>query len=83
MTLFLAACVALAPISAGYRYQRQKLAIAWRKWLTGRVMDLYFANKVYYSLERQLAGGVKSPDSDDAAGLGKENKEVDNPDQRM
>ena len=84
MARFLAACLALAPIAVAFRYQRQKLAIAWRKWLTGRVLDLYFSNKVYYALERQLGGGVKSPDNDETAVLaGQTNKEVDNPDQRI
>ena len=85
MTQFLAACAALAPISVAYRYQRQKLSIAWRKWLTGRVLDLYFSNKVYYALERQSGGGVKSPDNDETAvvSAGQTSNEVDNPDQRI
>ena len=84
MARFLAACLALAPIAVAFRYQRQKLAIAWRKWLTGRVLDLYFSNKVYYALERQLGGGVKSPDNDETSvSAGQTNKEVDNPDQRI
>ncbi|KAL3761508.1 hypothetical protein ACHAWU_006538 [Discostella pseudostelligera] len=56
MAKFVGAMILLAPINVAYRYQRQKLAIAWRKWLTGRVLRLYFANKVYYGLERQAAG---------------------------
>jgi putative ATP-binding cassette transporter len=84
MTRFLAACAILAPISVAYRYQRQKLAIAWRKWLTGRVLDLYFSNKVYYALERQSGGGITSPDYDETVvSAGQSNKEVDNPDQRI
>jgi ABC-type uncharacterized transport system fused permease/ATPase subunit len=84
MTRFLAACAILAPISVAYRYQRQKLAIAWRKWLTGRVLDLYFSNKVYYALERQSGGGTLSPDYDETTvSSGQANNEVDNPDQRI
>lgn len=84
MTRFLAACVVLAPISVAYRYQRQKLAIAWRKWLTGRVLDLYFSNKVYYALERQLGGGLESSDNvETTLSKGQTSKEVDNPDQRI
>jgi ABC-type uncharacterized transport system fused permease/ATPase subunit len=56
MAKFVGAMILLAPINVAYRYQRQKLAIAWRKWLTGRVLRLYFSNKVYYGLERQAAG---------------------------
>jgi putative ATP-binding cassette transporter len=53
MAKFVGAMILLAPINVAYRFQRQKLAIAWRKWLTGRVLRLYFSNKVYYGLERQ------------------------------
>ena len=89
MTRFLAACVILAPISVAYRYQRQKLAIAWRNWLTGRVLDLYFDNKVYYALERQSGGGIKSSYHEettagsDASSLQTNKEDVDNPDQRI
>lgn len=58
MAKFVGAMILLAPINVAYRYQRQKLAIAWRKWLTGRVLRLYFSNKVYYGLERQAAGNT-------------------------
>lgn len=86
MTRFLAACVILAPISVAYRYQRQKLAIAWRNWLTGRVLDLYFDNKVYYALERQSGGGIKVYGETTAgldASLQTNKEDVDNPDQRI
>ena len=46
MGKFVGSMFVLAPITVLYRYQRQKLAIAWRKWLTGRVLRLYFSNKV-------------------------------------
>ena len=46
MTKFVGSMFILAPINVLYGYQRQKLAIAWRKWLTGRVLRLYFSNKV-------------------------------------
>jgi len=46
MTRFVGACALLTPITVAYRFQRQKLAIAWRQWLTGRVLRLYFSNKV-------------------------------------
>ena len=86
----------LAPISVAYRYQRQKLAIAWRKWLTGRVLRLYLSNRVYYALERQ-AGCSSSPGvSNSTLNMGATStagehgnnandttKEVDNPDQRI
>ena len=46
MYKFVGSMVLFAPIVVAYRFQRQKLAIAWRQWLTGRVLRLYFSNKV-------------------------------------
>lgn len=82
MWKFVGSMVLLAPITVAYRYQRQKLAIAWRKWLTGRVLRLYFSNKVYYALERQ-SGVAKSVDDDMSSDYNDKTKEIDNPDQRI
>jgi len=41
------------PIYAYYYYVRDKLAINWRKWLTGRFLDRYFADRGYYRLLTQ------------------------------
>ena len=82
-----------APINVFYRYQRQRLAIAWRDWLTRMVLHLYFRNRVYYSLEREQTA---EPQSQPALGLdvdlgsddydyGQRSSrgQVDNPDQRI
>lgn len=82
MTMFVGSMILLAPINVAYRFQRQKLAIAWRKWLTRRVLGLYFTNKVYYALERQ-AGIAKSVVEDTSSDYHEQKKEVDNPDQRI
>ncbi|ACI64391.1 ABC transporter, ATP binding protein, partial [Thalassiosira pseudonana CCMP1335] len=74
MGRFVGAMVVLAPISVVYRYQRQVLAIEWRKWLTGRVLRLYFGNRVYYALERHNATTATASET---------TREVDNPDQRI
>ncbi|KAL3774175.1 hypothetical protein ACHAW5_008522 [Stephanodiscus triporus] len=91
MFKFLGAMIVLAPINVAYRYQRQKLAIAWRKWMTGRVLRLYFSNRVYYMLERRSssststsgvvvdANAAKSAHPNDETAT----REVDNPDQRI
>jgi ABC-type uncharacterized transport system fused permease/ATPase subunit len=42
----------LAPIGFLFRFQRQRLAIQWRDWMTHRVLQLYYSNRVYYALER-------------------------------
>ena len=83
----------LAPINVFYRYQRQRLAIAWRDWLTRTVLHLYFSNKVYYSLEREqrTAEPQSQPThrltvelgSDDYDYGQRSRGQVDNPDQRI
>ena len=96
---FLCAMTLLAPINVAYRYYRQMLAIAWRKWMTGRVLRLYFSNRVYYMLERRssIASSGAVGNANDAAVAVKSaypinettttttttTREVDNPDQRI
>jgi putative ATP-binding cassette transporter len=55
MKEFLIALLCLAPINVFYRFQRQRLAIKWRKWMTDRILYMYFYNphQIYYRLERQ------------------------------
>lgn len=66
---FCIALVVLAPLNVLYRYQREKLALQWREWMTERILKLYSTNRVYYSLE----AGHKHVDA----------SKVDNPDQRI
>jgi ABC-type uncharacterized transport system fused permease/ATPase subunit len=72
MKEFLVALLFLAPVNVFYRFQRQRLAIKWRKWMTNRILHLYFynSNQVYYSLERTTNVSITS-------------EVVDNPDQRI
>jgi ABC-type uncharacterized transport system fused permease/ATPase subunit len=65
-----------APVSVLYRYQREQLAVHWREWMTDRTLVLYKSNRVYYSLERDIAGvssssssGVESSMNDDDTGV--------------
>jgi len=92
MIQFVVSMVVFVPIDVMYQFVRVKLQISWRKWLTERVMSLYFRNKVYYALERKSVGAiareeVKHYEYNDAEGgeedANREIKEVDNPDQRM
>mmetsp|Transcript_6984 Transcript_6984/g.8827 ORF Transcript_6984/g.8827 Transcript_6984/m.8827 type:complete len:798 (-) Transcript_6984:44-2437(-) len=46
-----------SPVSVLYTYQRERLALAWREWMTDRTLQLYSSNRVYYALER---GSTKS-----------------------
>ncbi|CAN0334658.1 unnamed protein product [Pylaiella littoralis] len=48
---FLGALVAGVPVTVFYRYERSKLALAWREWMTKRVMDIYYNGQTYYALE--------------------------------
>lgn len=57
---FSAALTLGVPVSVFYRYQREKLSLEWREWMTTRVLDLYFSNGVYYGVER--GGMVDNPD---------------------
>ncbi|KAL3763047.1 hypothetical protein ACHAW5_007336 [Stephanodiscus triporus] len=100
---FLISLIFLLPLQVSYGFIRVKLycpphlehnvlrEIAWRKWLTERVMKLYFANKVRY--ERSVPGDAKYALGSNltlaksAAGLARDYKdrrsEMDNPDQRI
>eukprot|EP00903_Cladosiphon_okamuranus_P021121 g19402.t1 len=48
---FLLALTAGVPVTVFYRYERSKLALAWREWMTKRVMEIYYAGQTYYALE--------------------------------
>lgn len=41
-----------SPVSVIYAYQRERLAVAWREWMTDRTLQLYSSNRAYYALER-------------------------------
>ena len=47
--------------------------------MTDRTLQLYNSNRVYYSLERDIAGSAESSDSDDTTSP----TYIDNPDQRI
>jgi len=57
---FAAALLVGSPVSVLYRFQREKLAVAWREWMTDRTLQLYSSNRVYYSLER--GAEIDNPD---------------------
>jgi putative ATP-binding cassette transporter len=60
---FLIALCCLAPINVFYRFQRQRLAIKWREWMSNRMLQLYYSNRVYYTLERsRLDSNIDNPD---------------------
>ncbi len=81
------------------RFQREQLAVHWREWMTDRTLQLYNSNRVYYSLERDIAGSAealfdsnvdldcdRTEDADILALNGKlptAAARIDNPDQRI
>lgn len=48
------------PVYAFYYYVRDKLGIHWRRWLTDRFLDSYFAQRHYYELNANA--GIDNPD---------------------
>lgn len=48
------------PVYAFYYFVRDKLGIFWRRWLTGRFLDSYFAQRHYYELNANAA--IDNPD---------------------
>lgn len=75
---FLISLVLTIPTQISFGYIRVKLEIAWRKWLTERILQLYLSNKVYYGLERKaksIAGSTREYKD--------RQSEMDNPDQRI
>ncbi|GAX28950.1 hypothetical protein FisN_20Lh275 [Fistulifera solaris] len=56
---YLGALIVGAPVITLYRYQRQRLAIHWREWMTARTFELYTSNRVYYNLDPSI---IDNPD---------------------
>jgi vitamin B12/bleomycin/antimicrobial peptide transport system ATP-binding/permease protein len=50
MEVFGAALLAAVPIYAFYYYARDRLGIAWRRWLTRHFLEKYFSQRAYYEL---------------------------------
>jgi hypothetical protein len=78
---FLQFAVALAcfvPVDVGHQFINVRLHIAWRKWMTERVLDLYFHNNVYYALERNKCHNMARDEEVDyyAVAADKKAKEV-------
>jgi putative ATP-binding cassette transporter len=48
------------PVIVFYRFTADRLALAWRQWMTERLVRRYFSNRVYYSL--RSAETVDNPD---------------------
>ena len=60
LSKYVGALVIGAPIVTLYKYQREKLSIHWREWMTDRTLQLYEQNRIYYILERSRI--IDNPD---------------------
>ncbi|GAB5357675.1 hypothetical protein AAMO2058_000394700 [Amorphochlora amoebiformis] len=59
------ALLAGVPVSVFYRFQREKLSLKWREWMTNRVLALYTANRAYYALSSQNTNSTQGFDNPD------------------
>jgi ABC-type uncharacterized transport system fused permease/ATPase subunit len=60
---YLAAFAIGAPATVLYNFLRAQLAVHWREWMTSRTLGLYFADRVYYKLERKNCSDyIDNPD---------------------
>lgn len=61
VSIFLGVLVVYAPLLAGYTYLRDRLGLAWRRWLTGSFIDRYFKDRSFY-LINQFSPDIDNPD---------------------
>jgi len=54
LTRYAGALIVGAPVAVLYRFQRERLAVKWREWMTDRTLQLYSTGRVYYSLDREV-----------------------------
>lgn len=59
--VFIGVLVVYAPLLAGYTYLRDRLGLAWRRWLTGRFVDRYFSDRAFYRIN-QFQTEIDNPD---------------------
>jgi len=58
--LFFGLLVVGTPVNVLYAFNRDKLALSWREWLTEAALSEYFSSRNYYKLE--AFGGADNPD---------------------
>lgn len=55
LTVYLALLATTALIQVFYAYFRTRLALMWRKWLSNYLFDMYFADKVFLTINNSTA----------------------------
>ncbi len=68
MKIFGAALLGAVPIYAFYYYVRDRLGIAWRRWLTTSFINEYFTNRAFYELTSNQS--IDNPDQRIADDIG-------------
>mgnify|MGYP002884562769 CR=1 FL=1 len=50
------------PLTVLYKFQRQRLALSWRQWMTSELAKQYYQDRAYYrvELDRDVSAGAKS-----------------------
>ncbi|NEZ57694.1 ABC transporter ATP-binding protein/permease [Adonisia turfae] len=61
VVIFISVLVVYAPLLAGYTYLRDRLGLAWRRWLTGNFVERYFADRAFYRIN-QFDPDIDNPD---------------------
>ncbi|MEO1351473.1 MAG: ABC transporter ATP-binding protein/permease [Cyanobacteria bacterium J06635_15] len=61
VVIFIGVLVVYAPLLAGYTYLRDRLGLAWRRWLTNRFVDRYFSDRAFYRIN-QFNPDIDNPD---------------------
>ncbi|MEL6470110.1 MAG: ABC transporter ATP-binding protein/permease [Cyanobacteria bacterium J06623_4] len=61
VAIFIGVLVAYAPLLAGYTYLRDRLGLAWRRWLTDSFVERYFQNRAFYTIN-QFNSDLDNPD---------------------
>ncbi|MEL7509503.1 MAG: ABC transporter ATP-binding protein/permease [Cyanobacteria bacterium J06554_1] len=59
--IFLGILVVYAPLFAGYTYLRDRLGLAWRRWLTTDFVARYFSDRAFYHIN-QFSPDIDNPD---------------------
>lgn len=60
LLVYVIALSAAVPLGVYYRYAEERLALAWREWITARLERRYFNNRAYYRI--RSAGVIDNPD---------------------
>ncbi|MEL6555654.1 MAG: ABC transporter ATP-binding protein/permease, partial [Cyanobacteria bacterium J06621_11] len=59
--IFLGILVVYAPLLAGYTFLRDRLGLAWRRWLTDSFIERYFCDRAFYNIN-QFNPDIDNPD---------------------